>query len=42
MIKSLGGDTGWLYADTLWKIRGLLDLLVGGIADILPALVADR
>jgi len=31
VIKSLGGDTGWLYANTLWKIRGLMDLLVGGI-----------
>lgn len=31
VIKSLGGDTGWLYADVLWKIRGLLDLLLGGI-----------
>jgi len=31
VIKSLGGDTGWLYADALWKIRGFLDLLIGGI-----------
>ncbi|MDX1547634.1 MAG: SDR family oxidoreductase [Rhodothermales bacterium] len=30
-IKRLGGDTGWLYANTLWKIRGLLDLLAGGV-----------
>ncbi len=31
VIKSLGGDTGWLYANILWKIRGFMDLLVGGI-----------
>lgn len=31
VIQSLGGDTGWLYANMLWKIRGYLDLLVGGI-----------
>jgi len=30
-IKRLGGDTGWLYADLLWRIRGLMDLMVGGI-----------
>ncbi|MEX0747267.1 MAG: SDR family oxidoreductase [Rhodothermales bacterium] len=30
-IKSLGGDTGWLYADALWKVRGVMDLLIGGI-----------
>jgi uncharacterized protein YbjT (DUF2867 family) len=29
-IERIGGDTGWYYADWLWKIRGLLDLLVGG------------
>ncbi|MGB0650536.1 MAG: SDR family oxidoreductase [Rhodothermales bacterium] len=31
VIRGLGGDTGWLYADILWRIRGLIDLLVGGI-----------
>ena len=30
-IKRLGGDTGWLYADVLWRVRGLMDLFVGGI-----------
>ena len=30
-IMRLGGDTGWLYANALWKVRGFLDLLVGGI-----------
>jgi uncharacterized protein YbjT (DUF2867 family) len=29
-IERLGGQTGWYYADWLWRIRGLLDLLFGG------------
>jgi uncharacterized protein YbjT (DUF2867 family) len=29
-IERIGGDRGWYYADWLWEIRGLLDLLVGG------------
>jgi len=28
---SLGGDNGWLYANFLWKLRGYLDILVGGV-----------
>jgi uncharacterized protein YbjT (DUF2867 family) len=31
VIRSLGGETGWLYADWLWGLRGFLDLLAGGI-----------
>ena len=30
-IWSIGGTTGWYYANWLWKIRGYLDKLVGGI-----------
>lgn len=30
-IWTIGGDTGWYYADSLWKIRGFLDKLVGGV-----------
>jgi len=30
-IRRIGGDTGWYYGDWLWKIRGFLDLLVGGV-----------
>lgn len=30
-IKSIGGKTGWYYANWLWHIRGFLDLLVGGV-----------
>ncbi len=31
VFEGLGGNRGWLYANTLWKLRGALDLLVGGI-----------
>jgi tryptophan-rich sensory protein/uncharacterized protein YbjT (DUF2867 family) len=30
-IRRIGGDRGWYYADGLWKLRGLLDLLIGGV-----------
>lgn len=30
-IWSLGGDRGWLTMNWAWKLRGLLDQLVGGI-----------
>lgn len=30
-IWSIGGNTGWYYANRLWKIRGLLDKLFGGV-----------
>lgn len=30
-IWSIGGKTGWYYATWLWKIRGALDKLLGGI-----------
>ena len=29
-IRRIGGSTGWYHATVLWRIRGLLDLLVGG------------
>ena len=29
-IRRIGGRTGWYYADWLWRLRGLIDLLVGG------------
>jgi len=29
-IRRIGGETGWYYADWLWRLRGLIDLLVGG------------
>jgi len=30
-FTSLGGDRGWLYANWAWRLRGLLDRLVGGV-----------
>ena len=30
-ICSIGGDKGWYYATWLWKFRGYLDLIFGGI-----------
>ncbi|TVR40631.1 MAG: SDR family oxidoreductase [Cryomorphaceae bacterium] len=30
-IWAIGGDTGWYYANWLWKLRGLLDQLHGGV-----------
>ena len=30
-IWSIGGSTGWYYGNPLWKLRGYLDKLVGGI-----------
>jgi uncharacterized protein YbjT (DUF2867 family) len=29
-IARIGGDVGWYYANWLWRMRGALDLLVGG------------
>jgi len=29
-IWSVGGETGWYYANTLWKIRGYMDKMAGG------------
>jgi hypothetical protein len=30
-IQQIGGHTGWYCADWLWRIRGWLDLLAGGV-----------
>lgn len=30
-ICAIGGENGWYYGTTLWKIRGYLDKMVGGI-----------
>lgn len=30
-IWSIGGKRGWYYADWLWKIRGYMDKMVGGV-----------
>ncbi len=30
-IERIGGRTGWYYGNLLWRLRGLLDLLIGGV-----------
>lgn len=30
-IWAIGGDNGWYYGNFLWKLRGYLDLLFGGV-----------
>jgi uncharacterized protein YbjT (DUF2867 family) len=30
-IWSIGGATGWYYGDWLWRLRGILDKLFGGV-----------
>lgn len=30
-IRRIGGRTGWYCANWLWRVRGLLDLMVGGV-----------
>ena len=30
-IRRLGGRRGWYYGNRLWRLRGFLDLLVGGV-----------
>ena len=29
-IRRIGGQVGWYYGDVLWRIRGFIDLLLGG------------
>jgi hypothetical protein len=31
VFSSLGGQTGWLYFDWAWRLRGVMDRLVGGV-----------
>ncbi|AVR44117.1 DUF2867 domain-containing protein [Christiangramia fulva] len=30
-LWSIGGQTGWYYADFLWKLRGFMDKMAGGV-----------
>jgi len=30
-IRRIGGRTGWHFGNTLWRIRGLVDLMMGGV-----------
>jgi hypothetical protein len=31
LIRRIGGQTGWYYADWLWTLRGWMDLIAGGV-----------
>jgi uncharacterized protein YbjT (DUF2867 family) len=31
VVQRVGGETGWYYADVLWRARGLIDRLLGGV-----------
>ena len=30
-IQRIGGNTGWYFGSWLWRVRGFMDLLVGGV-----------
>jgi uncharacterized protein YbjT (DUF2867 family) len=30
-IRRIGGATGWYYADRLWRLRGAIDMILGGV-----------
>jgi len=30
-IRRIGGRTGWYFGNVLWRIRGLIDLMLGGV-----------
>ena len=49
-IWSIGGNTGWYYANWLWSVRGFMDKIFGGVGlrrgrtnlyEILPGNVID-
>jgi uncharacterized protein YbjT (DUF2867 family) len=30
-VRRIGGQTGWYFGNWLWRVRGLLDLMTGGV-----------
>jgi uncharacterized protein YbjT (DUF2867 family) len=30
-VQRIGGETGWYYADWLWRLRGAVDRMLGGV-----------
>lgn len=30
-VESIGGERGWYFADVLWKLRGFIDRMLGGV-----------
>jgi hypothetical protein len=41
-VERVGGDAGWPYANLLWRVRGLMDRLVGGVGMRLGRRDPDR
>ena len=41
-VERMGGDAGWPYANILWRVRGLMDRLVGGVGMRLGRRDPDR
>ena len=41
-VERLGGDVGWPYANVLWRIRGVMDRMVGGVGMRLGRRDPDR
>ncbi|MEP7379840.1 MAG: SDR family oxidoreductase [Chloroflexota bacterium] len=41
-VERLGGKSGWAYANALWRLRGLMDLVVGGVGMRLGRRDPDR
>lgn len=41
-VERLGGDGGWPYANVLWRVRGLVDRLLGGVGMRLGRREPDR
>jgi len=31
VVSSIGGANGWYYADMLWRLRGFMDKMIGGV-----------
>jgi hypothetical protein len=31
VVSSIGGANGWYYADPLWRLRGFMDKMIGGV-----------
>jgi len=41
-LSKIGGETGWYYGDMLWRLRGLMDKLVGGVGLRRTQIRSDR
>jgi hypothetical protein len=41
-IAEIGGDRGWCYGEWLWRIRGAIDLLMGGVGCVEGGAIRTR